>query len=490
MATRVDSSLGKYKLIELLGKGGMAEVYKAYQEKLDRYITIKILHNYLADGEDFLARFEREAIAVAALRHPHIVQIHDFDLEDDTYYMVMEFIDGGTLTEKMAQMRKTNTYLPLATVRRILQQIASALDYAHQQGIIHRDIKPSNILLNSNSDAFLTDFGIAHMISGTQFTATGSLIGTPTYMAPEQGLGLPLSTISDIYSLGVVLYEMLAGKAPFVSDTPLAIIHKHINEPIPKMITYRLDISDQLEQVVEKALQKDPADRYQSAAKLFEDFDRALTPELIDQLESTQQIQQPLKEIQAPVSAAERNSEDHTEAPTEIMGAETIAEISGKPIQQVPPEPLPIAETPAHAVQTRRSSEHTDPDIERLISQEFSSPTILDKIKQNRLTLSIVGLLIIIVVTILAVNQSLSNQNKLACESVEDCMRLTFEYTDKGEHDTAFQAFDKAAEMVPQNEHQVYAWIWCDRAAILDSIENFEEAQVSRDICGAWERGE
>jgi serine/threonine protein kinase len=291
MANLVGKTIGKYKITDFLGKGGMAEVYKAYHPKLERYVTIKILHSFLAEGEDFRGRFDREAKAIASLRHPHIVQIYDFDIEDDHYYMVMEFIGGGTLQSLMWELSKSSRYMPVSQVLSIIRQIAEALDYAHNKGIIHRDIKPSNILLDSNGDAYLADFGIARMMSGTQLTATGTLIGTPTYMSPEQGIGADLTAISDIYSLGVILFELLTGKAPFTSETtPLAIIHKHIYEPPPNPRVIRPDLTEAVAQVVLKVLAKDPKDRYQSGRELVQALETALSQEMVERLNSSEAL--------------------------------------------------------------------------------------------------------------------------------------------------------------------------------------------------------
>jgi serine/threonine protein kinase len=331
MASLIGRTLGKYQLTELLGRGGMAEVYKAHHPQLDRYVTIKVLHSYLAEGEDFLARFQREARAVAALRHPHIVQIHDFDVQDGTYYMVMEFIDGGTLQGRMADLAREGAYLPLAQVLGILSQVAGALDYAHKKGIIHRDIKPSNILLNTSGEAYLTDFGIARMVSATQFTATGALIGTPTYMSPEQALGEELTGASDIYSLGIILFESLTGKAPFTSDTtPLAVIHKHVHEPPPKPSSLRPALAGELEAVVLKTLEKAPEQRFLSAKELAQALEKSCTPDIIARVdEPTSQEIASIANLETLVD--EQPELARAQLPTEIMGEQTRAEILSTP---------------------------------------------------------------------------------------------------------------------------------------------------------------
>src|SRR5512135_3470581 len=286
MPNLVGKTLGKYHIVERLGHGGMAEVYKAYHAKLDRYVTVKILHSYLIDGQDFLARFDREARAVATLRHPHIVQIHDYEVEDDIYYMVVEFIDGGSLQLRMDELARAGAYLPVRQALSIMDNVAEALDYAHHQGIIHRDIKPSNILLDTRGNAFLCDFGIARIVGSAQFTTTGSLIGTPAYMSPEQGLGETLAETSDIYSLGVVVYQMLTGKQPFAAETPLAIIHKQVNEPPVAPKKLRPDLPEAVDRVIAKALAKNPADRYQTAHEFHKSMDAAFTPEAIARLDA------------------------------------------------------------------------------------------------------------------------------------------------------------------------------------------------------------
>ncbi len=266
----VGRTIGKYRILERLGHGGMADVYRAYQASLDRDVAIKILHPYLMVGEeDFVGRFRREARAAAALRHPNIVQVFDFDHEDGLYYMVMECIDGRTLKDRLKELRKQGKVMPLGETLRILEQVGDALDYAHQQGMLHRDIKPSNIMITGRGRAVLTDFGIVRMIGGAHHTMTGSVTGTPAYMSPEQGRGADLDHRSDIYSLGIVLYEMVAGQVPFDADTPLAILMRHVTDPLPSPRAQRPDLPEAVERVIKRALSKRPEDRYQSARDIM-----------------------------------------------------------------------------------------------------------------------------------------------------------------------------------------------------------------------------
>ena len=276
MATLAGKTLGNYEVIERVGRGGMAEVYKGYHPKLDRHVAIKILHGFLAEGEDFLARFEREAKAVASLRHENIIQIHDFDVQDENYYMVMEYVDGDTLTEKLQKLSKTKSKMPLDEVLSITKQVAKALAHAHKQGIIYRDLKPSNILIAKNGQTFLTDFGIAKIASTTQFTSTGALIGTPAYMSPELCKGIDLTPVSDLYSLGIIIYEMLTGEIPYDSETPLSILQKHITEPIPSLYEHRVDLPAAFEKIISTALAKEPEDRYQTADEISKALAQAI----------------------------------------------------------------------------------------------------------------------------------------------------------------------------------------------------------------------
>lgn len=254
-------NLGRYHVIEPLGQGGMASVYKGYDTTLERYVAIKVIRTDITDAGDaeFLARFKREAKALAQLDHPYILKVLDYGEQEGIPYLVMPFEPGGTLKEKMGQP------MPYQKAAALLAPVARALDYAHHLKIIHRDVKPANILVSYSGTPLLSDFGIAKIIEcedSTQLTATGVGIGTPDYMAPEQWMGNS-SALTDIYSLGVVFYEMVTGRRPFMADTPAAVLIKHLQDPLPRPRAFVDDLSESVELVLFKALAKDPAERYQ-----------------------------------------------------------------------------------------------------------------------------------------------------------------------------------------------------------------------------------
>ncbi|MEJ5309566.1 MAG: protein kinase [Anaerolineae bacterium] len=284
MTELVGQTIGAYRVIAKLGEGGMAEVYKAYQPRLEREVALKFIRPELAANAEFRGRFEHEAKAIACLSHPNIVHIYDFGEEGNRYYLVMEYIPGVTLKERLEALHAAGKTMDWNEACRIISQIAAALDYAHQQGIIHRDVKPANIMLTPDGRALLNDFGIARMLGTSQvLTQTGGTIGTPAYMSPEQIRGdkEQLGPASDLYSLGIVLYEMLTGRVPFSADTPLAVLYKHLHDPIPLPRTLAPTLPEATEQVLLKALAKDPAERYPDGRSLTQALQASLsTPTL------------------------------------------------------------------------------------------------------------------------------------------------------------------------------------------------------------------
>lgn len=279
--------LGNYRVLAALGQGGMAKVYKGYQPMLDRYVAIKVLAPHFATDEEFRARFQREAAAIARLRQPNIVQVYDFGAEGQLYYMVMEYIAGDTLKTRIRAARESGEHLAPWEIITVLRGLAAALDYAHERQIIHRDVKPANVMLRveegQDGAAFttvLTDFGVAKILEGVQFTGTGMTIGTPDYMAPEQGSGQAITASADLYSLGVILYEMLVGELPFTADTPVAVLLKHISATPPPLHLRVPELPLALERVLDRALAKRPEERYPSGAALVEAVQQAWGPGL------------------------------------------------------------------------------------------------------------------------------------------------------------------------------------------------------------------
>jgi serine/threonine protein kinase len=261
----VGMTLGNYQIVEELGRGGMAVVYRAYQPSLNRYVAIKVLPPQLAFDRQFVERFLREARAAAGLSHPNIVVVHDVGEQDGLYYIVMEYLAGRTLKEVIEQVGR----LPLGRVAHILEQVAGALDYAHQRGFIHRDVKPANIFVGENDRVTLTDFGIAKAASeAEQLTRTGMLVGTPEYMSPEQAEGGTVDHRTDLYALGIVLYQMLTGQVPFKGNTPHSTLYAVVNQPPPPPRQINPALPPAVEAVVLKAVAKRPDQRFQRGAEM------------------------------------------------------------------------------------------------------------------------------------------------------------------------------------------------------------------------------
>ncbi len=259
----IGKQFGPYTLTEKIGEGGMAEVYKGYQRSLNRYVAIKVLRGELARDQEFVTRFQREALAVAKLNHPNILHVYDAGVMDGVYYIAMDYVEGGSLKELIQRGP-----LGIEQAVSLTIQLADALDYAHRHDLIHRDVKPSNVLMTSDGRPLLTDFGIAKVLhADSHLTRTGTAIGTPEYMAPEQLQGQQVDGRADIYALGVVLFEMLAGWSPFSAPTPMAAMYKQMNEPPPPLRQVNISIPPWLEAVANKALAKRPEERFQRAGE-------------------------------------------------------------------------------------------------------------------------------------------------------------------------------------------------------------------------------
>ena len=269
MNVREGITLGAYNVLERIGRGGMATVFRAHHVGLDRYVAIKVLPDFFAEEEVYRERFQHEARSIGRLKHPNILEVFDFGQEDGVTYIVMELVEGGTLEDRIGSP------MELEDVVSILEPLAAALDYAHAHGILHRDIKPSNILLQTDGTPVLADFGLARMAGSTRrITASGMVMGTPEYMSPEQAADESIGPASDRYSFAVVAYQMLTGRVPFDAETPAAVLLSHVTRPMPATVELRGELSAHLEDVLRRALAKRPEDRHPSTAS----FVAALKP--------------------------------------------------------------------------------------------------------------------------------------------------------------------------------------------------------------------
>jgi serine/threonine protein kinase len=269
MSFNVGENVGPYRIIEQLGQGGMATVYKAYHAALDRYVALKALHPAFGEDPNFLTRFQREARLVAKLEHPNIVPVYDYAQHEGRPYLVMKFIEGDTLKARLSLGALTSN-----EINKVVDSIGSALAYAHKQGVLHRDIKPSNVLLAKDGQFYLADFGLARIAQSGESTLSSDMImGTPQYISPEQAMGSKdLDEGTDIYSFGVMLYEMVVGQVPFNADTPFSIIHDHIYSPLPMPRAINPKVPESVERVLLKALAKERPDRYPDVQSLVAAF--------------------------------------------------------------------------------------------------------------------------------------------------------------------------------------------------------------------------
>jgi len=268
MTNLIGQSLGRYHILEQLGEGGMATVYKAYDTRLERNVAIKVIRTDVYGSsvlERILKRFEREAKALARLSHPNIVKVHDYGEYEGAPYLVMEYLPGGTLKQKLGKPIRWQD------AARLIILLARAMEFAHQRGVVHRDVKPSNILITESGEPMLSDFGVAKIFdeeATVDLTGTSATVGTPEYMAPEQVVSKSVDHRADIYALGVVFYEMVTGRKPYLADTPMAVLFKHASEPLPLPKSFVPDLPDDVEKVLIKALAKQPEDRYQNMTEL------------------------------------------------------------------------------------------------------------------------------------------------------------------------------------------------------------------------------
>lgn len=267
----------RYIVEEILGQGGMSSVYKGTDPNLKRVVAIKVIHPHLSSNADFVQRFEEEAAAVAQLRHHGIIQVYDFNRDDDLYYMILEFVPGETLQDHLKRLNDSGRKLSHSQAIEYMASICDAVDYAHQRGMIHRDIKPANLMLTTNGQVILMDFGIAKIVGGTRHTATGAVVGTAMYMSPEQIKGEQPDRRTDIYSLGVTLFEMVSGRPPFDANSAMTLMMMHINDPVPNIKSLNPDVPDALVAIINKALAKDPNNRYQTTAQMAAALRNALS---------------------------------------------------------------------------------------------------------------------------------------------------------------------------------------------------------------------
>jgi tRNA A-37 threonylcarbamoyl transferase component Bud32 len=307
--------LGQFEVQEEIGRGGMASVYRAQQQSMGRTVAVKVLPRSLMHDPSFYERFEREVDVISRLEHPHILPIYDYGQSDGMPYIAMRYLGGGSLEQRLARR-----ILDPGELETPLTQIAQALDHAHRQGIIHRDLKPGNIMLDEDGNAYLSDFGIARVLGSN---LTGSMIvGTPAYMSPEQANGMPVDGRADIYSLGVMVFHLLTGQRPFQAETPMAVLLKHISEPMPALSEFRADLSESVNDVVAKSTAKDPNDRYSSAVEMAEAFSaavRGVATEVAAKKPTKAMADVATLEVALPPDISPTPSDIAAEAPTDVI---------------------------------------------------------------------------------------------------------------------------------------------------------------------------
>ncbi len=312
LADLTGKSIGRYEVTALLGRGGMAEVYRAHDPRLGRDVAIKLILPSLAAEDGFERRFETEARALAALAHPNIVTVHDFGSSDAGSYLVMEFVPGGTLKDKLKARGRP---LPPDEAARVVQAIGAALDHAHGKGVIHRDVKPANIMFGADGTPVLTDFGIARVLDTTQITSASALTGTPAYMAPEQANGQPVKQ-SDLYALAIVLFEMLTGRTPFIGTTATELVLKHLQTTPPAPSSLEPDLPPGIDAFMTVALAKSPDARFGSGADLSAALGQVIA-NTVGTNKSADSTPNPVPEKAAPPVLADQKKPSKSRARTE-----------------------------------------------------------------------------------------------------------------------------------------------------------------------------
>ncbi len=372
--------IGQYRIVNKLGAGGMAEIFRAHQENMGRDVAIKVLKADLDEAPEATERFRREARTIASLSHPHIIKVFDYDRYKDIFYLVMELLEGGTLADRIRRGP-----LPLDTINTILSQVAQALDYIHNNGIVHRDLKPSNILFDRNGYAILTDFGISkRMNTIAALTAAGMAMGTLVYMAPEQLQGEPSDKRADVYALGVVLFEMLTGKLPFDGTEPYAVFQSKLSGQVPSVQQLRPDAPAGIQEIVEKALAQNPDERFQSTTDLASAFDSALKSKPFSPARPTAKSpaarMETLPELPSPFPAQGAGDRTLPEMASPFAVPGSAAPVGGDKTLPELPSPFPaqgagdrtLPETPSPFYGGQPSSPSPRPD---LLSGPISAPT-------------------------------------------------------------------------------------------------------------------
>lgn len=389
---------GRYQILEMVGQGGMSAVYKARDPNLQRIVAIKLIHSHLLSDPKFLVRFEEEARAVAQLRHPNIVQVYDYNTDEDISYMVQEFLPGETLQTRLRRLNQQHRYLSLEEVIKISQDILSALGYAHQRGMIHRDIKPANIMLDVHGQAILMDFGIVKITGGESHTATGAVVGTAMYMPPELIRGEQADERSDLYSFGVTLYEMIGGYPPYEADSAMSLMMMHLNDPVPDISNLRPEIPSGLPTMIKRALSKDRMSRFSSAADMgayLDNLKNQLNGVVVDQATSIDSSAPP------GVTDQERLVEvSQTPPPTpvfEVAQSENLGEASTPKMSQSgmgEVRPHPAAEKHASAAELPQGVEATG------TSNQGAEAALMSKLRSPYLIYGGLGALLILLVLV------------------------------------------------------------------------------------------